>query len=51
MLAIDSGASTVLLPAGNKEDFGRIPDEILDRLELVFYTDPIEAASKALQLE
>ncbi|MFC6784893.1 protease Lon-related BREX system protein BrxL [Halobaculum halobium] len=50
-LAVDAGASTVLLPAKNKEDFARIPDELLDELELVFYTDPIEAASKAMQLE
>ena len=50
-LAVDSGASTVLLPAKNKGDFAKIPDEILDELELVFYTDPIEAASKAMQLE
>lgn len=50
-LAVDSGASSVLLPAKNKGDFAKIPDEILDELELVFYTDPIEAASKAMQLE
>ena len=50
-LAVDSGAGTVLLPAKNKDSFSKIPDEILDELELVFYTDPIEAASKALQLE
>ncbi len=50
-LAVDSGSSTVLLPAKNKGDFAKIPDEILDELELVFYTDPIEAASKAMQLE
>lgn len=49
-LAVDAGAGTVLLPAKNKNSFGKIPDEILDELELVFYTDPIEAASKALQL-
>ena len=50
-LAVDSGSSIVLLPAKNKGDFAKIPDEILDELELVFYTDPIEAASKAMQLE
>lgn len=50
-LAADSGAKTVLLPAKNKEDFATIPDELLDQLELVFYTDPLEAASKAIDLE
>jgi ATP-dependent Lon protease len=50
-LAVDAGAQAVLLPAKNKDDFGKIPDEILDELELIFYTDPIEAASKAMKLE
>jgi ATP-dependent Lon protease len=50
-LAIDAGADQVLLPAENKSDFGMIPDEVLDELELVFYTDPINAASKAMDIE
>lgn len=50
-LAVDAGAQSVLLPAKNKEDFDKIPDEILDELELAFYTNPIEAASKAMQLD
>jgi ATP-dependent Lon protease len=47
-LAVDAGAQQVLVPAKNKEDLGRVPDEILDELELLFYTDPINAASKAM---
>lgn len=35
-LAVDAGAQSVLLPAKNKDDFGKIPDEILDELELIF---------------
>ncbi|MFB6198642.1 MAG: S16 family serine protease, partial [Halobacteriaceae archaeon] len=50
-LAADSGAKTVLLPAKNKEDLAKIPDELLDQLQLVFYTDPLDAASKAIELE
>lgn len=50
-LAADSGAKTVLLPANNKEDLAKIPDELLDQLQLVFYTDPLDAASKAIELE
>ena len=49
-LAIDAGANQVLLPAENKSDFNVIPDEVLDELELIFYTDPINAASKAMDL-
>jgi len=50
-LSADSGAKTVLLPAKNKEDMPKIPDELLDRLQLVFYTGPLDAASKAIELE
>lgn len=50
-LAADSGARKVLLPATNKSDLPKIPNELLDQLELVFYTDPLEAASKATELE
>jgi ATP-dependent Lon protease len=50
-LAADSGARTVLLPAKNKEDLAKIPDELLNQLQLVFYTDPLDAASKAIELE
>jgi len=49
-LATDSGAKTVLLPA-NKADLTKIPDELLDQLQLVFYTDPLDAASKAIELD
>ena len=49
-LAADSGAETVLLPAKNKEDLAKIPDELLDQVQLVFYTDPLDAASKAIEI-
>jgi ATP-dependent Lon protease len=50
-LAADSGAGVVLLPAKNKEDMAKIPNELLDQLQLVFYTDPLDAASKAIELD
>lgn len=50
-LAADSGAKTVLLPAENKGDLAKIPDELLDQVQFVFYTTPLNAASKAIELE
>lgn len=50
-LAADAGGRTILLPAKNKDAFSSIPDELLDQLELVFYTDPLDAATKAINLE
>ena len=50
-LASDSGAKTVFLPAKNKEDLAKIPNELLDQLQLIFYTDPLDVASKAMELD
>ena len=49
-LAVDSGANSVLLPAENKSDIAKIPNELLDELQLMFYTDPLDAASKAINI-
>lgn len=49
-LASDAGATQVLLPTQNKTDLGKVPNELLDELELVFYTDPINAATKAMDI-
>jgi len=50
-LAMDSGAKRVLLPAENKRDFADIPSDVLDKLQIIFYSDPINAAFRALQLD
>jgi ATP-dependent Lon protease len=50
-LAADAGAKTVFIPAESKEDLPKIPDELLDQLQLVFYTDPLDAANKAIDLD
>lgn len=50
-LASDAGANQILLPAKNKKDLGKVPDELLDEIELIFYRDPINAASKAMDIE
>lgn len=50
-LASDSGANQILLPAKNKKDLGKVPDELLNEVELIFYQDPVKAASKAMDIE
>ena len=50
-LAMDNGAKRVLLPAENKRDFADIPSEVLDKLQIIFYSDPISAAFRAAGLE
>ncbi|MCL6508262.1 MAG: hypothetical protein K6T59_14690 [Bryobacteraceae bacterium] len=35
----------------NERDLAEVPDELLTRLEPVLYTDPINAAIRAMRLE
>ena len=41
----------VLLPAENKRDFADIPTEVLDKIQIIFYSDPINAAFRALGVD
>jgi ATP-dependent Lon protease len=50
-MAMDNGAVRVLLPSENKRDFADIPSEILDKLQMSFYSDPLNAAYRALGME
>jgi len=50
-ISLDSGAKTVLIPSENKIDFADIPSYILDKLEISFYSDPINAGLRAMELD
>jgi ATP-dependent Lon protease len=50
-LAMDNGGRRVLLPAENKRDFADIPSDVLDKLQIAFYSDPVNAALRALEVE
>lgn len=47
-VALDAGAKLVLVPTANAADFGSIPAELLDKLRVDFYSDPYQAAVKAI---
>ena len=50
-LAMDNGAKRVLLPADNKRDLPDIPTDLLDKVQIIFYSDPINAAFRAMGLD
>jgi ATP-dependent Lon protease len=50
-LAMDQGARKVLLPGENKRDIADIPTEVLDKLQISFYSDPTNAAFRAMGME
>lgn len=50
-LALDAGAKTILVPSENKRDLANVPDDVLNKIQPVFYTDPINAAIRAMGME
>ena len=47
-VAMDSGARRVIIPTVNRKDFATLPDEVIDKMQIEFYSDPAQAAFKAL---
>jgi ATP-dependent Lon protease len=47
-VAMDAGARRVLIPTENSRDFASLPAEVLDKLRIEFYSEPSQAAFKAL---
>jgi ATP-dependent Lon protease len=45
---MDNGAKRVLVPIGNQRQFMQVPPDILERVDPVFYSEPLAAALKAL---
>ena len=48
-IAMDAGARRVLIPTENKRDFGELPAEVIDKLQIEFYSEPAQAALKAFE--
>ncbi len=47
-VAVDNGAIRALVPIANKNQFAALPEEVVERLELVFFGDADRALRKAL---
>lgn len=47
-MAMDAGARRVLIRTENSRDFATLPAEVLDKLRIEFYSEPSQAALKAL---
>jgi ATP-dependent Lon protease len=50
-LSLESGAKQVLVPSENKRELADVPDEVLNKIQAIFYTDPANAAIRAMGLE
>ena len=47
-LAMENGAKRALIPLSNKRNFLEVPGDILERVDPIFYSDPLTGAYKAL---
>ena len=47
---MDNGAKRVLIPIGNRRHFMEVPPDILERVDPIFYSEPLAAALKALAM-
>jgi len=47
-VAVDNGASRALVPISNKTQFAALPEDVVEKLELVFYGEPDRALQRAL---
>ena len=50
-VSVDSGAKKVLIPAVDMAQLGKVPADLISKFSLVVYSDPVDAAFKAMGLE
>jgi ATP-dependent Lon protease len=48
-IAMENGAARALLPIANKSQFSSLPEEVVEKVDLVFFNDPERAVAKALE--
>ena len=49
-IALDGGAIRVLVPISNKTQFAGLPEEVVEKLDVVFYGDVDRAVLKTLEM-
>jgi ATP-dependent Lon protease len=47
---MDNGGKRVLIPVANRRHFLEVPPDILERVDPIFYSEPLAAALKAVGL-
>jgi ATP-dependent Lon protease len=45
---MDNGANRVLIPVANKRHFLEVPGDVVEKVDPIFYSDPLTAALKGL---
>lgn len=50
-VGMDAGAKRVLLPMANAKDIPTVPSELFTKFQVSFYSDPVDAAFKAMGVD
>jgi ATP-dependent Lon protease len=50
-VAFDAGAKRVLLPMSSAVDIPTVPSELFAKFQISFYSDPVDAAFKAIGVD
>ncbi|MER2266804.1 protease Lon-related BREX system protein BrxL [Methylobacterium oxalidis] len=50
-MAFDAGAKRILIPMGSAADISTVPAELFTKFQTSFYSDPVDAAFKALGID
>ena len=48
-VALENGASRAIVPLANKTQFVGLPEEVVEKMDIVFYSEPDRAVSKCLE--
>jgi len=49
-VALGNGAIRALIPIGNKAQFAALPEEVAEKLEIIFFGDPDRAVLKSIEI-
>jgi ATP-dependent Lon protease len=49
-VALENGAMRVLLPTGNKAQFSALPEDVVEKIDVVFYSDMDRVIAKVVDL-
>ena len=49
-LAQDNGALRVLLPTGTRTQFSSLPEDVIEKMDLIFYSDIDRAMARIVEL-
>jgi len=49
-VALENGALRVLLPTGNKAQFSSLSEDVVEKVDIVFYSDVDRAVAKVVEI-